>query len=504
MPPERGLRLTADDVARFARFSGDRNPLHGDPEFAASTAFGVPIVHGALLVLGMLASLPEAALATVTELRASFAGPVFPGVPATLRATHIRGDSWEVTLTARGKAVARVLARAAGPGVAADVEDVAEEPAPMHAQPAVRSAQELTPGLVVGGEYRCDPEVHALARRLGAGALDRRLVEGLAWSSYLVGMELPGLHSLFAGLRLSVVGQTGSGALATHRTVLTEHDARTGRLSLEGVARTGDPEAAVRAQIDCFVLAPSPAPDPTLGVPAAEGERGAVVVIGASRGFGASLTLALLAHGYSVYAVYRVSAQRARELMQLAGLRASRLHLLAADARDPAAMAELAGTLSAVNAPLQGLVLSAAAPPLAMGLTAQSAPELADYVAESLRLAAVPLGALLALVDNHDGWVLMCSSSAMEAPPRDWPHYVSAKAALEGLAAWVAATNPRLRTVVVRPPKMQTAMTNTPSGRIGAARAEEIAARMADQLALGGLPAGLTTLRPDVQEAATV
>ena len=53
-PPRVGARATwtrtigSDDVEAFARISGDRNPLHFDPEFAARTRAGGPIVHGGL------------------------------------------------------------------------------------------------------------------------------------------------------------------------------------------------------------------------------------------------------------------------------------------------------------------------------------------------------------------------------------------------------------------------------------------------------------------------
>jgi acyl dehydratase len=53
-PPAVGSRatwtrtITADDVEAFARISGDRNPLHFDPSFAAATRAGGLIVHGGL------------------------------------------------------------------------------------------------------------------------------------------------------------------------------------------------------------------------------------------------------------------------------------------------------------------------------------------------------------------------------------------------------------------------------------------------------------------------
>lgn len=42
--------ISEKDVAMFAEVTGDDNPLHVDPEYAATTRFGKPIVHGVLLL----------------------------------------------------------------------------------------------------------------------------------------------------------------------------------------------------------------------------------------------------------------------------------------------------------------------------------------------------------------------------------------------------------------------------------------------------------------------
>ncbi|MBV8150922.1 MAG: MaoC family dehydratase [Candidatus Eremiobacteraeota bacterium] len=41
-------RVTAADVERFAEITGDRNPIHLDPAFAATTRFKRRIAHGLL------------------------------------------------------------------------------------------------------------------------------------------------------------------------------------------------------------------------------------------------------------------------------------------------------------------------------------------------------------------------------------------------------------------------------------------------------------------------
>lgn len=42
--------VSAEDVATFARLSGDDYEAHTDPDFMAKSSFGKPIAHGALLV----------------------------------------------------------------------------------------------------------------------------------------------------------------------------------------------------------------------------------------------------------------------------------------------------------------------------------------------------------------------------------------------------------------------------------------------------------------------
>lgn len=48
--------FTSVEVLEFANSTGDSNPIHTNPEYAARTAFEKPIVHG-VLVVGLFSSL---------------------------------------------------------------------------------------------------------------------------------------------------------------------------------------------------------------------------------------------------------------------------------------------------------------------------------------------------------------------------------------------------------------------------------------------------------------
>ena len=82
MGPPAEIRFDQEDVAAFARASGDVNPLHVDPQAARRSPFGGCVVHGCLLGIGMLGSLPDALLASVRSLDLSFSSPLLVGALA--------------------------------------------------------------------------------------------------------------------------------------------------------------------------------------------------------------------------------------------------------------------------------------------------------------------------------------------------------------------------------------------------------------------------------------
>lgn len=89
-------RIDAADIAAFARISGDDDPVHTDPDFAARTAFGRCIAHGAH-VMGLL-STTASMMSRRSVARGSTGTPVSAGYDR-IRFTRpvFAGD----TLTAR-------------------------------------------------------------------------------------------------------------------------------------------------------------------------------------------------------------------------------------------------------------------------------------------------------------------------------------------------------------------------------------------------------------------
>jgi acyl dehydratase len=87
-PDHRVSYLTSPDQALTYRLSGDRNPLHSDPEFAKLAGFDRPILHG-LCTYGftgraLLHSLCGGDPARFRSMEGRFSAPVFPGDELTV------------------------------------------------------------------------------------------------------------------------------------------------------------------------------------------------------------------------------------------------------------------------------------------------------------------------------------------------------------------------------------------------------------------------------------
>jgi acyl dehydratase len=96
---------TRTDQALLYRLSGDRNPLHSDPKFAAMAGFDRPILHG-LCTYGftgraLLHSLCGSDPARFRSMNGRFSSPVLPGEALTVR-MWIEGDGTAVFQTAGG------------------------------------------------------------------------------------------------------------------------------------------------------------------------------------------------------------------------------------------------------------------------------------------------------------------------------------------------------------------------------------------------------------------
>ena len=94
---QRTRRVTARDIELFTEMTGDRNPLHYDPEFAARSRFGEIIVQGGVTT-GLLNAVVAEDLpgpgSVFLHVDWSFQAPVRPGdeITAEVEVLEARED----------------------------------------------------------------------------------------------------------------------------------------------------------------------------------------------------------------------------------------------------------------------------------------------------------------------------------------------------------------------------------------------------------------------------
>jgi len=95
-----------DDVNRYADASGDHNPIHVDPNFAAGSQFGRRIAHGMMIAASISEMMAQAFGQDWHEsgrMKIRFRAPVFPGetvrASGTVRSVRQIEDATEVAVS---------------------------------------------------------------------------------------------------------------------------------------------------------------------------------------------------------------------------------------------------------------------------------------------------------------------------------------------------------------------------------------------------------------------
>jgi acyl dehydratase/NAD(P)-dependent dehydrogenase (short-subunit alcohol dehydrogenase family) len=284
----------ADSHARFAAVSGDSNPMHMDPVAARRTQAGAPVVHGMHSLLWLLDCIAKThhGLQSAAGLKASFRRVIYVGERVDAEILELSSSVLKARILAEGvEVVTASLSFGHRRDLAAPIAVAAGAPTAPPPTPI-----DLIWNQIAGREGRLSfatlPSEAASMFPDAARYLDTRRVAALACASCLVGMVVPGLHSLFGGLDISFCDDQ----------VTTNELEYSVRVADERFHRV---RIAVRAGglfgfVDAFNRIP-PIQQPSIEsiiplVSTAEFAAANALVIGGSRGLGA-LTAKLIAAG---------------------------------------------------------------------------------------------------------------------------------------------------------------------------------------------------------------
>ena len=99
--PAKSRVVTLEMLREYAAASGDHNPIHTDPQFAATTPFGRPIAHGMLLlayIVEMLTSSYGKDWITTGHIKVRFRNPAYVDGTVTSWGTVKKAEAANSTL----------------------------------------------------------------------------------------------------------------------------------------------------------------------------------------------------------------------------------------------------------------------------------------------------------------------------------------------------------------------------------------------------------------------
>jgi acyl dehydratase len=444
---------------QFANFSGDRNPMHMDPLAARRTQAGLPVVHGVHTLLWALECLTACNYFSTPfcSIQVKFVKWVYLGDEATLSVpTADTKDlqSFQVDVLGMPVLTAHLFFEPqpepppASPATSAPAASTPAAPLSAARELAFAALEHLSGDAVTPSLEAARAFFPKLTALLGAGVAE------IAACSYIVGMEAPGLHSMFSNLDLTLVAAAAPGPV--HYAVVS-HDRRFRkvRLAVTGRALSGALNAFVRVppveQASMALAAQHVAPDEFANMRA--------LIVGGSRGLG-ELTAKLIAAGGGIptitYALGKLDAQRVAAQI---GAWGSQANALAYDVRrSPAAQLPQPEphfthlfyfATNAIFRPKKDLV----SPPILADFIAfylQGFHDLCVYLTRPAGPVAQTNSALAAYYP---------SSIAVEERPAGMTEYAMAKAAGEEMCKDMNAHLPHLRILTTRLPRLPTDQT---------------------------------------------
>ena len=463
------VSFTEQDLADFSEASGNRNPVHLSVEYARRTPYGQPIVFGCLGLMACLGHIRLPAGWCAVSLDADFLRPMISGVTYYVKTTN-EGRQWRARLFDGSTPVLSVKVKAEPCNRDGGLKEIAVPSVPERSDAARRQQGEIVPGLKISGTYRCDTgALAAVAARWGVS--DRVLGTLLSWIEFVVEMELPGESALLSRFVLHLPGDVQWSAVMTYNASVTSIDSRFGQVEMDVSLLAG---ASTVASGQCWSYMRPPVPEAeeidSAGVKADSLAGRSAVIVGSSRGLGAALRRALELRGAVVYGI-----ARSADAGDLARTEVG-------DAADAADLRRLRARLLRDRGRLDFLICNACPPILPLRLEPNAVGRIGAYINSAVSLTLAPLAEFLELLNRSDGCAVIVSSAAVEHPVREWPHYIAAKNAVEMLARVASLQYRRVSTLIVRPQKLLTAMTNTPLGRLDAVSPGLVANRIAARL----------------------
>jgi short-subunit dehydrogenase len=459
------ITFTEEDIDLFADCSYDYNPLHCNYEYARKTPYGERVVHG---VLGILACLKYLANKiknqSINDIRVQFWLPLFCNVNYEIREEIINSENVEYLITDGNTKILQlkfVLSNKQNT-IHEEREQKMIKWNPLES-PNDCNIENLAKGKTYSGLYSVNHDkLFLLNKKFDIDYTLNKEVAFLLWSSYFIGMVVPGKQALFSSLEVHIKSPEELDLLE-YEVHVDRFDMRFNRLTMTFEISnygSGSLSAFVRPEIQNGYVSVQ------LSDHLKQSLNGKTALItGASRGLGAMLAIYLSTMGCKVIINYQYSKNDAEAIRDNIISNGGNVELWQGNCGDRKWLSSKKEQLLLKNEAIDILICNACGSIKPMDINTNTVDRINNYVTDNFALSSVPIAVFLDMLNTQKGYLVLISSDyeAIEFK-RQYPQYVATKAALETLVSSIAQKQQGVYYLIVKPPKMLTNMTNSPMG----------------------------------------
>jgi acyl dehydratase/NADP-dependent 3-hydroxy acid dehydrogenase YdfG len=439
------------DLLAFAELSGDYNPLHTDPLAARRTQFGECVTHGVFVLLWALDALQKSTCSSQRWIRvnAKFLRPIVSGMTVTTVAVEKVTGQFSITVTEQGRTLLQcdlfcAEGKSTGHLASAVINGLPPREPPESVSPANVSKTNHVLDL-----YWSEEHGKSLFPALAATQSKRSLAALLA-STRIVGMKVPGEHSIFLQLDLSFAAASESLAPLSYHVSEFRQSSQRLAIAVDGQDCQGILWALVR---------PAPVVQVSMQnikerIPVGRFAGRRVIVIGGSRGLGEITSKILAAGGAEVAVSYRVGRNDAERVVKDICSHGGKAFAFQLDTNADNWEESLVNCCSGFDH--LGFF---ATPPITAGDGTTFNETLFQKFNEVYVSSLILVSKRLAKMTNGTFGLFNASSIYVEEPPLRNLEYAASKAASEACCRWLRTAYPKARIHIARFPRLLTDQT---------------------------------------------
>ena len=441
--------FTLNDLIAFAELSGDFNPLHTDPVAARRTQFGECVTHGVFVLMWALDSL-QAQSASKKEwlkISAKFLRPVLTGLNVTATSKEKVADEISITISESGRVLMQCEVICAESHPKKNLSNTRNEIPPREIPAQARIETTLT------GEALDLFWPEKIGQKLFPALAiiqSRDSLATLLASTRVIGMKVPGEHSVFLSLEITFAAHPEIPRSFTYRVAEFRRSSQRLGVAIAGAAGRGMLWALVR---------PAPVVQPEMKIvkhriPANLFSGRRVIVIGGSRGLGEIAAKVLAAGGAEVALSYRLGIDDANRVVADIRTLGGKAIAFQFDTASSDWEKNIAANCDKFNH-----LCYFPTPSIVGGDGNTFNSELFAKFCDVYVASFVNVSQWLARQNAGQFALFNASTIYVEVPPLRNLEYAAAKAASEACCRWLAAAYPKAQIYAARFPRLNTDQT---------------------------------------------